>query len=423
MKSNISTGIIAAAAFLTLAGCQKDDPFLFNAGEGVLRCETLTVDYVNSNNPSRATGVNIADFDVNFIRTSGEHAGDTVRSFKYYQMPEVVSLPKGDYRVGASYGDNPVAEWESPFYLGNSNFSIEANKITEDVETVICKLSNIRVSVNLDDMGLDILGDDAKVVVEAGSEGSLTFDKTTTNKSGYFRYVNDSHSIVATFSGTVNDNYVEGVSRTYDDVNAGNHYALNFAVTTPDNAEPGDIVINGNVIRIDTTVTVINDTIPLDPNEPEPDWLVDNMRPTEEPDEPAGPVEPVPPVITPHGFALDTPYAVGAGDECVFDVKSVSAAGFTEFTVDIESDKLTPEELSNVGLASHLDLVNPGDLAGPLQGLGFPINVGGMKEVEFSITGFIPLLGALGSGEHHKFKIKVSDEYGTTEGTVHLVSK
>lgn len=420
MKKNISTLAIAATALFSLSGCQKDDPFRFNAGEGVLNCESLTIDYINRDNSSRATGVNIAEFDINFINTN---SGETVRTYKYHRMPQVVSLPKGDYRVEASYGDNPIAEWESPYYLGNSTFTIRPNEITEDVEPVTCKLSNIRVSVNIDDMGLGLVEDDAKVIVSAGT-GSKEFVKSET-RSAYFRYVDGSRSITATFSGTINGSFIEGVSRVYDDGNAGNHYAINFAVTSPGNAEPGDIEINGQIIRIDSTVSIVDWNWEADPDEEDPEPVVDNMRPVDGSEEPTPvePAEPVPPVITPHGFTLGVPYEVGEGSTCVFDVKSVAEGGITEFTVDIVSDKLTPEELAGVGLAAHLDLVNPGALAEPLAGLGFPVNVGGKTEVEFSITKFIPMLMALGSGEHHEFHIKVSDAIGTTSEIVHLVTK
>lgn len=414
----------AAAAIIALAGCQKDDPFAFNAGEGALNCESLTVDYVNSQNPSRATGVNIADFDVNFINTA---SGQTVRSFKYHQMPELVALPKGEYRVEASYGDNPVAEWEAPYYLGNSTFSIETNKITDNVDPVECKLSNMRISVKLDDMGLGILDDDAKVIVEAGKEGWLTYDKTTTGKSGYFRYVEGSTTITATFSGTVNGNFIESVSRTYDNASAGNHYSINFTVTTPDNVEPGDIEINGTLLRVDATVTVTNQNETINPGEPDPS-TEDNMRPADGDDnkDTPDPTPDEPSDALPEVKAGEGGLTLGASNiaanltACKFSVISHHEDGFTGFTVDIESPSLTPEELATVGLASHLDLIEPGDLAEPLSNLGFPVNIAGWKKADFDITAFLDLLAALGPGEH-KFIIKVTDGNGTTEEWFSLV--
>ena len=87
--------------------------------------------------------------------------------------------------------------------------------------------------------------------------------------------------------------------------------------------------------------------------------------------------------------------------------------------MQIDSEKLSPEELAGVGLAAKLDLVNPGSLEGALSGLGFPVNVGGMKNVSFNITGFLPMLNALGEGTHN-FILTVTDANGTTVKTLTL---
>lgn len=205
MRHTIYKGIVSATAILMLAGCDKESSFLTDTENGQLDCKALNVGYINGQ--TRATGVDINDFTVNFINTS---TGKTERSFKYSEMPEIVTLPVGDYKAEALFGDNPVADWDAPYYLGNSEFSIQAGKITDDIKPVECTLSNIRISVNVDDLGLGILGDDVKIVVRAGNEGELTFDKTTSGKSGYFRYVENSNTITAVFSGTVDGDYIEG---------------------------------------------------------------------------------------------------------------------------------------------------------------------------------------------------------------------
>ena len=119
----------------------------------------------------------------------------------------------------------------------------------------------------------------------------------------------------------------------------------------------------------------------------------------------------------------DVDYPVEVTGSMSVKVKVDSETGITAFTVDIKSDTLTPEVLSGVGLTDHLDLVNPGAYAEALSGLGFPVNVGGMKDVpEFDISGLVPLLGALGSGDH-RFILTVSDAGGTTVETLYFVTK
>lgn len=419
MKLHISS-ILTAAILTSLCACEKDNPFVFGQDEGRLDCKSLTVDYINRENTVRSRAVELGDFTVNFVNTS---TGETVRTFQYSEMPEVVALPVGTYRAEASYGDNPVAKWDAPYYLGNSTFDIKANKITDDVEPITCKLSNIKVTIDFNDNGVGNIGDDAKVEVSAGDEGSLTFTKSETGKSGYFRYVEGSTTLTAVFSGTVDGKYVQAETKAYDNATAGNHYKINFSVHSADNADPGDI--SGN-LNVDGTVTIINQNETVDPNDTDRKYVEDDMRPVETPEqggEEPGPDEPGnddpqddTPVVTAGegGLKIGAMNNVSALEACKFSVTSSHADGFTGFTVDIESPSLTPEELAGVGLASHLDLINPGDLAEPLAGLGFPINIGGWKSADFDITAFLGLLGALGSGEH-KFILKVTDGNGSTD--------
>lgn len=98
-----------------------------------------------------------------------------------------------------------------------------------------------------------------------------------------------------------------------------------------------------------------------------------------------------------------------------------SQTGITGFTVDINSTTLTAEELSSLGLSTHMDLVNPGEFAGPLSNLGFPTgsNVNGKKELTFDISSFMPMLTILGSG-NSDFTLTVEDAGGQNTKTIQL---
>lgn len=425
MKYNIYSIVAAATLLSGLTACEKESNFLLREDEGQLNTGSLNVDYINSGRETRAGGVNVGDFTVNFVTTT---TNEIAKSYKYSEMPEVVALPAGSYKAMAEYGDNPIADWEKPYYLGDSEFEIVKGKITDDVPPVECELSNIRIKVNVSDLGLGLLGNDAKVVVEAGKEGSLTYTQNET-RAGYFRF-DGANTIIATFSGTVDGVYVENVRRIYDNVDAGNAYTINFTVNKPDNVEPGDIEIND--ISIDATINIQDQNIEIDPNEPDDNILTDDMRPDEDPitppddpvvnpddpnnpDNPDNPDDPTPPaeegpkiVLLSDGLVLNECCVVS---ECAFDV--TSETGIKAFDIHIESPNLTPEELGNIGLAQDIDLVNPGAMADGLAGLGFPVNVGGMKKCHFDITEFLPLLQGFGEAEH-KFHLTITDDSGTT---------
>lgn len=437
MKINKLYSAIAFAAVLGLTACEKESSFLFNEGEGQLNCEKLSVDYINSGREVRAEGINVNDFTVNFVK-SENGAETTVKSYTYGEMPQVVSLPKGSYKAVATFGENPVAGWECPYYLGNTSFVIKEGEITNDVDPVECKLSNIRIRVNIDDLGLGLLGPDVKVVVTAGNEGMLTYDESTNNKSGYFRYVDGSQTIVASFSGTVDGVYVDNVRRYYDNAKAGNAYGLTFTITKPDNVEPGNINITDGGIQVDATITIVDLNKKVNPGEDD-EILEDDMRPQEEPqpDDPDNPDDPDDPnnpdnpddptpgpskgpqiIMTTDDLVLDQCGEAYAGKTKI-SFKVTSETGITDFLINIDSTTLTPEELEGVGLGADIDLVNPGDFGDSLSGLGFKVGdeVKGQKEVEFDISGFIGLMNALGEGEH-KFNLTVSDASGTTKGII-----
>lgn len=416
MRHTIYKGIVSAAAILSLAACEKENSFVFDTENGQLDCKSLDVDYINDQ--TRAAGISVNDFTINFINTA---TSEIVRTFKYSAMPELVTLPVGNYKVAASFGDNPVADWDAPFYFGSSDFSIKVGEITDNVDPVECTLSNIRVSVNIDDLGLGIVDDDWKVIVRAGKEGELEFNKSKSGQHGYFRYVEGSNTITATFFGTVDGESIEGKTYTFNDAAAGNAYGITFNINRPNNVDPGDITINDD-ITIDATISIKDVTQTVNPDDQEDKPLVDDMRPVDGSDpEPGTDPEPTVkgPVITPtsEGLVLNEPYIVGDNAACAFSV--TSEKGIEAFTIDIISDTLTPEELEAVNLAQRLDLVNPGNLEESLKGLGFATNVGGKTSVSFDITEFLPMLKVLGPGRS-EFKLTITDADGTTTGSIIL---
>lgn len=276
MRHTINSALLAAAALTALSGCDKENINWGSSGEGRLDCSSLTVDYINSGRHTRAD-VDINKFDVKFVNTE---SGSTVRSYKYAEMPDIVVLPAGSYRAVASLGDNPVAEWDAPYYLGETTFSITAGQITDDIDPIECELKNMRISVNISDMDLGMLGSDVTVKVEAGKNGTMIFDKTTEGKSCYFRYDEGSTTITATLSGTIDGTYRTLEPRIYTNAAPGNSYAINFTVNKPDNAEPGNIGTDG--ITVDTTIEIRDENHVIDLTNPDAGVITDDMRPAEE---------------------------------------------------------------------------------------------------------------------------------------------
>ena len=273
--------ILAAAAIIPLAGCEKESAFKFNTEEGKLNCESISVDYVNRNKTVRAgedetaqPAVSIGDFQVQILKSGND---TPVNSFKYSEMPGIVTLPVGTYKATASYGDNPEAGWNCPYYYGEStDFEIMENEITSGIK-IDCKLGNIRVEVAFDTNGLSSVTD-TKVVVKARDNAELTFtDKT--KASGYFKFVEENTTLIATFSAKINGVDINREYTAFTDVKAGNYYKLNFSVKdSPTNTEPGTIVIGDENFTIDGTITSTDENHKIDPGDLD-EGFTDDLRP------------------------------------------------------------------------------------------------------------------------------------------------
>lgn len=426
-----------AAAF---ASCSSEQPFTEERldGEGRLLTSAIAVELKSEEKLVRASAApDVNDFTVEFLNTG--NLDTPVVSYRYGEMPEVVTLPVGDYIARAYFGgeygaDGSTAAFSAPYYKGESvQFSIEENKITDNIGTVECSLANVKVTILFDENLVKVMSEDSKVTVNVGEKGTLSFTKNT-DESGYFHYDEGSNTISAIFSGIVDgDDTTE--SKSYNNVQPGNHYRITFKLHSVDPNEPGEITPGapGDEIKIDATVQ-LEDLTGEGTNAGDPSdddiYMVDDRYPSEGDPEP-GPDDPgnnpdnpdTPesgPTVTPYrpdgasGTMVDLDKVNNAdGLVCALRIESQAEGGFTEFTVDIESEQLSAAELEGIGLAQHLDLADtPDNLAGGLSGLGFPTNVKGMSSVEFNITGFMPMLCALGSGVH-TFVLKISDASGT----------
>jgi hypothetical protein len=128
------------------------------------------------------------------------------------------------------------------------------------------------------------------------------------------------------------------------------------------------------------------------------------------------------PIITSNNeIDLNNINIIKEGLECIIYVSS--ERGFDEFTVEIESDLLTIEELLTVGLSSTIDFINPSTLLGELQALGLidsgKSSLRGEKDYKFRLTPYLELLSIYGPG-YCNFHIMVKDADGVNRVTLQL---
>lgn len=426
MRPNIA-GYLLAALLVLLTACSKEMPYDgADEKEGTLKLSALSLTVVNSERVMRTGGSNVStdDFIVEIRR--GTESGELVKSYKYSEIPEAVSLKAGKYVLVAKYGANQPAAWEEPYFYGSQEVEIKPNEMNDNV-LVECHLANVKVTVIATErMKSFLVKDESKFDVHVGEQGTvLQFDPFEEPAEGqepraaYFAYVPDSRTLVVELNAPFDGNTIKKRIHTKNNVEPGVHYRITLDVQADPGSPAGEINpllrINTTIDRLDLARPIVYD--PFGDGSDDPGWRPDDGD--EEGDDPAGPKGPT---ITPsEGINLDDFNVVTEGMECALTITSTT--GLTAFTVDIVSDKLDADELEKMGLRSHLDLCNPGDLAESLgeDGLGFPIGdkVVGQKKVVFDITKFMGMLAALGEGDH-EFRLEVSDSKGTTKQTLKL---
>lgn len=414
---NILFPVLGAA--IILSACSKEKPFSTeDTGEGQVLKAALDVSSTNDNieiskSPTRA-GFNLDNFNIAFLRPGNS---TPVKSFTYGEMPDIVNLVAGNYTVEASYGDNKLADWESPYFKGvSAPFDVKAMEITSYIEPIECSLQNIKVTIEFDAALFSKMGSDAYVEVKVDGNDGLKFYKSE-NRAGYFRHT-DEKSLVATFYGNIDGSDIVQ-TKHYDGVLKGCWYKLKFKLNggspSGTGGASGEVSVDANVVvqDVNENITIVDDE-PLDDDERPSDGNEDDNPPTPG----KTPPEFIP--LSP-GLVFDTEWPVNADTQCEFRISSYAEGGFEKLTCDIISQQLTAEELERVGLAQHLDLVNTdAGIAEALSNLGFPTFMGGKKQATFSITKFMSMMLNLGPGTH-EFKIYVKDANG--EVTKSLILK
>lgn len=400
-----------ATMLLTFASCKKEN--IDYPTNGSVDLSTLIVSYDPTETVVRSGGVDTQNFIISIHeRTSNSIAGE----WQYKDMPEVISLPSGAYKIEAKSHEPEPAAWDAPYYFATKDFEVETDKVTP-IGEMVCVLSNVKVSVEFSQDLLAVMGNDCKVNVGLGT-GSLNFTKNET-RAGYFTVKEATNRIYTYFMGEI-DGYVDTIYNEIENVKAGEWRILRYSLKTsnPDNHEDGSFTPS---ISVDVSCFVVeqNEKVPVNEDvieDPEPTTPPSVTPPT--PPTPAGG-----PVISATAFDITQPQTITP--DLTIQVEVTSEKPLSGFTVDIESSTLTASELESVGLATHLDLANPGDLRPKLEGLGFPVaeNVVGQTEISFDITPFGSMLAALGAGTH-KFIMKATDnENNQTTQTLTLITE
>lgn len=403
---------------LTLASCGKETPFNPDpepTEEGQLSKSSLSLNILDASVVTKAetTNVNLDDFDVMIYQVG---VNTPKLRYKYGEMPEIVTLMRGEYYVVAEYGNNVEKGWDAPYYRGESdNFLIKGGEITEDIGDIKCRLQNVKVSVDFGPVLLDQVENpnvEIKVCQSANQDNieGLVFEKNE-SRCGFFRY-EQGVTLIAEFNGLIKgDPTPTQKISSITNLEGGKHYKLTFKLHVIQTDPKGGIAPK---MGVDATLVVTDVERNVDLQEDE--LLQDNERPSEGGDDPddSG-LE----ITAEAPIDLSAVNLVDKNSHVVLNI--TSQTGITKFQVNIISDDLA-------GLVpAVLDLVEPGDNLGLLQGLGLlpegKTTVRAEKNVKFDVSGFMEMLCALGSGREHTFRLTVGDSSGEVVKELKLKTK
>lgn len=268
--------ILAAGTLAMLAtGCKDETPNYGQTGGG----SSETVGYVDLNGLSpqvlldaeinqtpaqttaaqtRAVTEATPDYLVRIYNSSDECVLDTTYGDMQSQFndgPEqnLLALPVGTYRLEVHSQEPssvPDVEWEAPTYGTTYDFAVLRSHTSDSpltiADEVVCKLSNIKVTVSISADLAELLGDDTKSTVTLGS-AVAEFTKSE-SRAAYFRPQNsDGDTLEFKLTGTKDGKPAEP-SKTITGVKAGQWRKIMLSIVY---AETGDIKI---VVTVDSFV-------------------------------------------------------------------------------------------------------------------------------------------------------------------------
>jgi hypothetical protein len=268
--------ILAAGILAVLAtGCKDETPNYGQTGGG----SSETVGYVDLNGLSpqvlldaeinqtpaqttaaqtRAVTEATPDYLVRIYNSSDECVLDTTYGDMQSQFndgPEqnLLALPVGTYRLEVHSQEPssvPDVEWEAPTYGTTYDFAVLRSHTSDSpltiADEVVCKLSNIKVTVSISADLAELLGDDTKSTVTLGS-AVAEFTKSE-SRAAYFRPQNsDGDTLEFKLTGTKDGKPAE-LSKTITGVKAGQWRKIMLSIVY---AETGDIKI---IVTVDSFV-------------------------------------------------------------------------------------------------------------------------------------------------------------------------
>lgn len=246
MKRVLNPGSLLLILMFFAVGCGKDpkiENIYYGEGKGGFSLKLGTMGSFEV--VTKAAEVSVADFTVRIKGTTlKQTAYDSTWTY-YRDMPSIVTIPAGTYKIEA-YNGEQRSGFESPYYYGSKDFTIGIQELTD--AQVTCQLACVKVSVAFTPLFLSNVSD-AVCIVHQVNGVALEFDPDEDNGTGYIASPADS-----TLAVTVRGKYLEDgseVNRTYfiKSVGSKQWHKIELSVNTSAGIENG-----GGMIQVDHSV-------------------------------------------------------------------------------------------------------------------------------------------------------------------------
>ena len=285
MKSFVKFLSVALVALPLLVSCHMDNvdyegidgPAKNNVGYlqvGNMQASVIVdTENFDSAETTRAGEVEIKNFDVVIL----DEKGNTVKSFKYGERPtEAIALEGGVYTIKMSSATMQKAAWDAPVYAGEKEVVI-TRKQTTTVSELVCKLANIKVTV---DYSADIKDqlDPKYTTMNVELEDSALLYEFNQTSAGYFAPVAVDNTLKLTFNcrykgetkNIIMTNEIKGVKAAqWRKINVVVQHAADGTATIGIQC---DTWTYDEKITFDTSVSLMEEVIPDDTDAPVIVW-------------------------------------------------------------------------------------------------------------------------------------------------------
>jgi len=246
MLKNMLTRLTVALAVISLAAC--NEAVLVGDGYGSIG---VSLDWDTALQTKADGAVELGD-DTQVTISVLDEDGDVVvepTTYAYAALKEAeFEVPVGVYTVTASTGSNHQAAWGSPFYYGEDEVTVYAER--SNAAEIVCTLANVKVTVAFDEGFADYCSYYG-VTVDNGAGEGLTFSNENgkLDEEGYFA-VTGSLKWKLILENNDGKSYI--ASGNITNVKAKQHYPLSFTLSEAVEDEKGSSVFK---ITLDDSIT------------------------------------------------------------------------------------------------------------------------------------------------------------------------